>query len=1266
MSYCNRYERLQSVIVVTAAKPQVKAFTCNFRAGGVKIPFGVDTTLTLTLDGKPVATADVKPNDNTVTFDVNLAAVPEGWYLASIKGLDPGWSVLDYGVYVLKGATAQPHAVMPVTTASHELAFDGQGLYQQAWVPTKHQPVTVPYPARSFPPFSTVPTRKDLVMTSLAVPRPDDLYRPALTKEGVWTTANRENYFAGVLERPTPILPMLDGPRGRGSIIAPVHLELGTAAPNGVLRGNVYFIESWRIGKVTPDGTVVTLAGWRHKDMASYWNDPTSAELVGDWSTIPASRRGFAQPWGMAWDPRTLTINEMAAPIPSEGHEKPHIFGPTLYVSDTFYNRVLKIEFSATAHGVPPKVTEFATGLNEPWDVIAVGVQLYVSDRKNNAIKVFDMDTGGLVKTIPVVQPEGMAYLDGWLYYGSILTKSIRKRNLTTGQDILIADPSIPAAKFGYFIDNNSRYMKIAVSDGSFGPRGMVAYTTWSNRNFGYPNLIDGNTGASIDFLSLKPGETFRGTNPLKLKSYSTAVGIGAGRMLFGTAEEGLHVVSQALPTDPVVDQKKYTAGMEQWQLKGYNLTHGPAGYGYYGLPMPWGESPEIDYFLKANLHGGGLPPGGPTPGPGGGTPGPGGGTPGPGGGTPGPGGGTPGPGGGTPGPGGGTPGPGGGTPGPGGGTPGPGTEPAVTASASTAAFGNVTIGKTSAAKTIVISNTGSAAATNMAYPAPPSKFTRSGTCSGTTLNAGATCTLVFTYSPTAAVTDSATYTVTGGGATMSIALSGTGVAAPTPNVSASPLSLAFGDITVGKTSGKRAIVVSNTGTGIATNMVYPAAPANFTRSGTCSGTTLNAGSSCTVVFTLKPSVEGNVSATYTITGGGRTMSIALSGTGTAAPTASLSAAPESLAFSAVAGTPSAPQTITVTNEGNAPANGLSMTNTNSAEFSVTGNTCGKKLDPGATCQLSVAYAPAAAGFDVAWLAFSFNGGSLTIPLSGTGDDPASAQSSAKLAMPGSLDLKDVTLGLASSPTAVTLANNGSTDVVVTSIASSNAGEFSISGSTCKTLAAGASCSFNVTFSPFWIGTRAATITVTTNPPGGPQSLQVSGAGLSGAALPPPPPGAAAAVEYYHAEFDHYFVTAGADEIAKLDAGTFAGWVRTGRQFNVYNAAATGRRAACRFFSNAFAPRSSHFYTPDAGECSTVRGNADWQFEGEVFYTMAPAADGTCAAGTVPVYRLYNDGQGGAPNHRYTTEASVRALMLAQGWIAEGYGSFGVSMCAAQ
>src|SRR6187431_753626 len=55
---------------------------------------------------------------------------------------------------------------------------------------------------------------------------------------------------------------------------------------------------------------------------------------------------------------------------------------------------------------------------------------------------------------------------------------------------------------------------------------------------------------------------------------------------------------------------------------------------------------------------------------------------------------------------------------------------------------------------------------------------------------------------------------------------------------------------------------------------------------------------------------------------------------------------------------------------------------------------------------------------------------------------------------------------------------------------------------------------------------------------------------------PPPPPGPATAdaIEYYHAVFDHYFITTIADEITKLDNGTFVGWARTGRQFKVYTA----------------------------------------------------------------------------------------------------------------
>jgi len=157
--------------------------------------------------------------------------------------------------------------------------------------------------------------------------------------------------------------------------------------------------------------------------------------------------------------------------------------------------------------------------------------------------------------------------------------------------------------------------------------------------------------------------------------------------------------------------------------------------------------------------------------------------------------------------------------------------------------------------------------------------------------------------------------------------------------------------------------------------------------------------------------------------------------------------------------------------------------------------------------------------------------------------------------------------------------------------------------------------------------------------------------------------GGTTAIEYYHASFGHYFVTVLADEIAKLDNGTFVGWARTGYSFKVYPLGTSGTQSVCRFFTTAFAPKSSHFYTPSASECATVNSNPNWTYEALVFGFVAPTATGSCATGTVPLYRLYNNGKSGAPNHRYTTNTSVRSTMIGQGWIPEGNGSLGVIGC---
>ena len=67
------------------------------------------------------------------------------------------------------------------------------------------------------------------------------------------------------------------------------------------------------------------------------------------------------------------------------------------------------------------------------------------------------------------------------------------------------------------------------------------------------------------------------------------------------------------------------------------------------------------------------------------------------------------------------------------------------------------------------------------------------------------------------------------------------------------------------------------------------------------------------------------------------------------------------------------------------------------------------------------------------------------------------------------------------------------------------------------------------------------------------------------------------AVEYYHPVLKHYFLTADADEIAGLDAGTvIKGWTRTGGEFAVHTDPGPDRRPVCRFFGVLGENLSSH------------------------------------------------------------------------------------------
>ena len=161
-------------------------------------------------------------------------------------------------------------------------------------------------------------------------------------------------------------------------------------------------------------------------------------------------------------------------------------------------------------------------------------------------------------------------------------------------------------------------------------------------------------------------------------------------------------------------------------------------------------------------------------------------------------------------------------------------------------------------------------------------------------------------------------------------------------------------------------------------------------------------------------------------------------------------------------------------------------------------------------------------------------------------------------------------------------------------------------------------------------------------------------------ALDFPPQGSVVIVyEFYNTNLKHYFRTASADEANAIDNGAAGpGWVRTGDNLTAFAAgiAAPGFDV-CRFYTPG---ANSHFYTAFADECAGLKSpSSGWVYEGLSFRIQLPAGS-TCGAGTIPVYRLYNNRFAfNDSNHRFTSRFPEIALLEAQGWHYEG-----VAFCA--
>jgi hypothetical protein len=215
-------------------------------------------------------------------------------------------------------------------------------------------------------------------------------------------------------------------------------------------------------------------------------------------------------------------------------------------------------------------------------------------------------------------------------------------------------------------------------------------------------------------------------------------------------------------------------------------------------------------------------------------------------------------------------------------------------------------------------------------------------------------------------------------------------------------------------------------------------------------------------------------------------------GNGTPAGTPS----PTSLTFNPQnVGSPTSPQAVTVTNTGNVvlTISTVTLGGTNPGDFPLSNDHCsGTSIAISSTCTINVQFDPLGAGNRSATLNFPDNASNspLSVPLSGSGIGPG-------VSFSGPLTFSPQLVNTTSSPQSVTVTNTGSVNLMLSSIGVPAPFTLANSG-TCSTsnpIAAGASCTVAITFTPTTAGPVSNSLSLSDNAGGSPQTVTLSGTG---------------------------------------------------------------------------------------------------------------------------------------------------------------------------
>lgn len=305
--------------------------------------------------------------------------------------------------------------------------------------------------------------------------------------------------------------------------------------------------------------------------------------------------------------------------------------------------------------------------------------------------------------------------------------------------------------------------------------------------------------------------------------------------------------------------------------------------------------------------------------------------------------------------------------------------------------------------------------------------------------------------------------------------------------LSASSSSVSFGNIAVGSTA---TLTASLTNTGLAAVNISQAtiSGTGFTVMGAGPSGSVGVGQSVTVTVQFAPQSTGAASGMLTVSSDASNSpaSVALTGMGTQA---GVSVSPLSLSFGNVNVGSSASQNVTVTNASTGIITVSGVTPTGSG-ITVNG-VFPQTLNAGASTTFEVQFAPAVTGnvSGSVSIANTAPGAATIVAVSGTGAQAEIATS------PSSVSFGNVATGNTNSQP-IQISNGGNATLTISQVTVTGGGNgFSTILSTPLAIQPGKSASFNATFTPSSPGSDSGSISLVSNAPNSPLTINLAGTG---------------------------------------------------------------------------------------------------------------------------------------------------------------------------